>query len=156
MNRTITAELLAATIMNPEKNPEAHKKHATLVGHSHGGNVIKEAEKILTKAGWSVDIINMGTPQREDHQSSGSNDGLYLNFYNDNDAVQWYGTDDNYIWRDEGNVGAEGPRIDPNADQNVEIETGDSWIGNNAGHSFHQDKKAQDKIIQTVENAKGL
>jgi hypothetical protein len=152
INRKLTAKLLAKSLVDPETNPYAHLKHVTLVAHSHGGNVAKEAQKILVKKGWTVDIINIATPQRKDHQSSSGGKGVYLNFYNKNDVIQWFGTDDNYVLRDENNVGELGPRKDPNAQLNKEIDVGTNWFMSSGGHSYHQDPNAQEQILKTVQN----
>jgi RHS repeat-associated protein len=56
-NRKAAAKNLAKQLMDENINPDADKKHVTLVGHSHGGNVNKEVQKILKKNGWTVDIM---------------------------------------------------------------------------------------------------
>ncbi len=159
-NRKEAAKTLASKLMDSEINPDADKKHVTLVGHSHGGNVNKEVQKILIKKGWTVDIINISTPQRDDHQSTSDakSNGVYLNFYSNGDAVQWAGTDDNLVWRDEPNVGPWGPRKDQNADRNISVgSTANNslkeWGGSFAGHSYHQDLDAIQFIINKVEDA---
>src|SRR5690554_3634762 len=88
-------EMLAKGLMS-SNNPFAEDKHVTLMGHSHGGNVNKVAKNILEENGWTVDIINIATPQRKDFQQNKTGDGVNLNFYSTGDAVQWFGVDDNY------------------------------------------------------------
>lgn len=148
--------------MNSETNPDADKKHVTLVGHSHGGNINKEVQKTLKKKGWTVDIINIATPQRDDHQttSDASSNGVYLNFYSNGDAVQWFGTDDNNVFRDTDNIGPWGTRKDQNADQNFNVgyranNSMQEWGNSSAGHSYHQDLDAIQFIIEKVQNAIG-
>ena len=135
---------LAAQLMS-DNNPYKDKKHATLIGHSHGGNVNKVAKNILEKDGWTVDIINIATPQRSDHVTGSSGSGTYLNFYNDNDAVQYLGA--------KPETPITGPRMDASADSNTEIETSKSWFSTSGGHSFHQDPEAQKQMLEVIRNA---
>ena len=105
-----------------EENDLRDLKHVTLLSHSHGGNIGKLLKNRLENEGWLVDIINIETPQREDFQTSGSGEGVYLNFYSKGDLVQFFGTADNFLTYP-NNQGPEGSRIDPNAQMNIELST---------------------------------
>jgi RHS repeat-associated protein len=146
-DRIQAGDKLANHLMSDE-NPYKDSKHATLVGHSHGGNVNKVAKNILEQNGWTVDIINIATPQRTDHQSSNTGDGVYLNFYNTNDAVQYAGA--------KPKTATDGARKDSKAELNQAVETHKSWIGNSGGHSIHQDPRAQDEILKSIKSFFGL
>jgi RHS repeat-associated protein len=139
-----TAGKMLATDLMSESNPFRDSKHATLVGHSHGGNVDKEAKNILEKNGWNVDIINIATPQRTDHQTKNGK-GEYLNFYSDNDAVQYVGA--------KPETASKGARVDANADINQEVAPSNSWLNNTAGHSFHQDPNTQNQMLETIQKS---
>jgi RHS repeat-associated protein len=159
-NRKSAAKYLAKRLMDENINPDASQKHVTLVGHSHGGNVNKETQRILEKKGWTVDVINISTPQRDDHQttSDAKDNGVYLNFYSNGDAVQWFGTDDNYIFRDTDNIGPWGARKDQNADKNINVgstanNSAQEWGNSSAGHSYHQDLDAIKFIVEKVQQA---
>jgi hypothetical protein len=160
VNRRGAAIILANKLMDPEQNPYADEKHAVLIGHSHGGNVNKEVQKILKKNGWTVDIVNIATPQRKDHQiSEVSSNEVYVNFYSSDDLIQWLGTDDNYIFRDEDNVSNFGPRIDLKANVNKSVDGvlddgATPWFENSGGHSYHQESQlVWDLMIETVNKA---
>lgn len=142
-NRKQAAKTLAAKLMDTEINPDVNKKHVTLVGHSHGGNVNKEVQNILEKRGWTVDIINIETPQRQDHQTtvSAKDNGVYMNFYYSNDLIQYMGTGDNGHFNAD-NVGNYGERFDGNADVNISLDNvydnskSSDWWGDSFGHSI--------------------
>ncbi len=146
-DRNTGGEQLAKQLMS-DNNPYRSKKHATLIGHSHGGNVNKVAKNILEKNGWIVDIVNIATPQRSDHTTEREGryinyyENKYINFYNNNDLVQYSGA--------KPQTSPDGPRLDPKADSNVEIETSNNWFSNSGGHSFHQDSKAQEKMLEEI------
>ena len=108
--RMEAADKLYAWITS-EKNSLRDKKHATLISHSHGGNVSKIVKNKLEEQGWTVDIINIETPQRVDFQTNKTGDGVYLNFYSNVDLIQFLGTGDNII-TDPYNQGPEGSRKD--------------------------------------------
>jgi hypothetical protein len=156
-NRKQAAQELAKSLMDPDKNPDADKKHVTLVGHSHGGNVNKETEKILIKNGWKVDIINIETPQRSDHQTTNysANNGIYMNFFYTKDIVQYEGTGDfGFDPFKSSKVG--GPRMDKNADINISVDhifenskDADWWMSS-GGHSIHKDENVIKFIIEEV------
>jgi hypothetical protein len=143
--------------MDSETNPDASKKHVTLVGHSHGGNVNKEVQNILEKKGWTVDIINIETPQRQDHQTtiSAKDNGVYLNFYYSNDFIQYIGIGDNGHLNKK-NVGNYGERIDGNADVNISIDNvynnsnSADWWGDSLGHSIHRNIDVIKTIVKEV------
>lgn len=152
--RTKGGEMLAQRLMS-SANPFAKDKHATLLGHSHGGNVDKVAKNILEDNGWTVDLINIATPQRDDFQQNKTGSGLNLNFYSGGDAVQWFGAADNYMMNDRNNAGPAGARIDPFS-YSYEINVADNpfnWFGNSAGHSYHQDYRPQQQMLQIIINA---
>jgi RHS repeat-associated protein len=157
LDRRQAADALVEKIQDKGWNPDADKKHVTLVGHSHGGNVNKRVKNKLERKGWTVDVINIATPQRKDVQSNKKGKGVYLNFFSTDDAIQYAGTDDNLIYRDENNVGPLGPRKDPFA-KNIEITPESSisifgWAGNSAGHSYHHEKSSQDVMIKEIQKA---
>jgi hypothetical protein len=57
-----------------------------LVGHSHGGNVIKEASHLITR---SIDnAVLIGTPHRSDHKMQAGKVSNYVNVYSWWDGVQ--------------------------------------------------------------------
>src|SRR5690606_28876285 len=120
-DRKTAGQKLAENLMS-DNNPFKESKHATLVGHSHGGNVNKEAKNILEENGWTVDIINIATPQRTDHQSKKTGDGEYLNFYNTNDVVQYAGA--------KPKTSSEGARKDSKADLNQAVNPSNNWFKN--------------------------
>jgi RHS repeat-associated protein len=156
-NRKQAAKTLASKLMDENTNPDAAKKHVTLVGHSHGGNVNKETQKILKKNGWTVDIINIETPQRQDHKTTfdANKNGVYLNFYYSNDLIQYMGTTDGAM-HDPNNVGNLGERKDQEADRNIILdnvyENSESadWWGDSGGHSLHQNRDIINYIIKIV------
>ncbi len=147
--RRTAGEKLAANLMSPN-NIYADKKHATLIGQSHGGNVNKIAKNILEKNGWTVDIINISTPQRADFQQKKTGRGINMNFYSNLDLIQWIGVDD---FKGNNNQGPLGSRKDPKS-KNYEISgirTLWNWFKNSGGHSTHNDNQAQNKIEKAVE-----
>ncbi len=83
--------MLAKKLMSPD-NIYRDKKHATLIGHSHGGNVNKVAKNVLEANGWTVDIINISTPQRQDFQQKSTGKGLNINFFSNLDYIQFMGS----------------------------------------------------------------
>ena len=133
-----------------ENNPHRDLKHATLIGHSHGGNVNKIAKNLLEKDGWRVDIINIETPQRIDFQSDNSGTGIYMNFYSSSDLIQWFGTLPFNI--------SDNGRLDQKAYLNfqlIESNTPFSFLGNlktwfsvAGGHSLHNNPFAQQQVIE--------
>jgi RHS repeat-associated protein len=147
--RNFAGEKLAEMLMSAE-NLYRDKKHATLIGHSHGGNVNKIAKNILEKNGWTVDIINISTPQRKDFQQNKKGKGLNINFYSDVDLIQWIGVDD---FKGSDNQGALGSRQDPKSNNYkiTGIRTLWNWFKNSGGHSLHNDNAAKTKIEATVE-----
>jgi RHS repeat-associated protein len=155
-NRKHAAKILVSKLMNENTNPDAAKKHVTLVGHSHGGNINKVVQRILSKKGWTVDIINMETPQRQDFQTyyDAKENGVYLNFYYSNDLIQFEGVGD--YGHDPNNVGNYGERKDGNADKNISLdnvyrnsESGE-WWSDYAGHSIHKNKDVINYILKIV------
>ncbi|MFV0184152.1 hypothetical protein OBK25_05440 [Empedobacter falsenii] len=162
----------AATLVNfltSNDNPLNQEKHATLIGHSHGGNVNKLVKNDLESQGWNVDLINISTPQRDDY-STNSGNGTYLNFYSDFDLIQYIGSVNSVS----GLV--DGARTDKNA-TNVEVnnwkDMGGKKYGNtvvaplvyilegagnaiewmlndSAGHGLHN-SPAQNQIIKETE-----
>lgn len=152
VDRVVGGAMLAHRLMS-EENPYRDAKHATLIGHSHGGNVNKITKGILEENGWTVDIINISTPQREDFQQTKTGDGINLNFYSGGDLIQWIGTDDGFNsigeWNSEGPLGS---RKDPKS-KNINISGANllvNWFGNMAGHSYHNDVMSQRKIEKEV------
>ncbi|RXK85907.1 RHS repeat domain-containing protein [Filimonas effusa] len=130
--------------LTSDKNPYRDLKHATLIGHSHGGNVNKVLRNMLIKAGWTVDIINIETPQRTDFRSDAGHGGVYLSFYNSLDVVQFAGAF--------GNRFNSGSRKDPSADANVNLpefmpqllapddffpKPFGQWLKDSGGHGLH-------------------
>ncbi|TRW97019.1 hypothetical protein [Flavobacterium gawalongense] len=151
-DRVKAGQMLAHRLMSKD-NPYRDAKHATLAGHSHGGNVNKVAKNILEKNGWTVDILNFATPQRKDFQQAKTGNGVNLNFYSKGDAVQWFGAADNYFMNERKNTGPLGARIDPFS-YSYEINVKDNvfkWIDNSAGHSYHQDYKPQQQMLEIIE-----
>jgi hypothetical protein len=161
--------------LSSDENSVRHLKHTTLIAHSHGGNVVKDAADMLISDGWRVDIINIATPQRKDFQllNSEQNSGVYLNFYNNADLVQYMGTNDvfiytplvNAMWWLPDNKGGErkfetipglpsfgGSRIDPVADANFQVGTGSlgNWLTGSAGHSLHEKAESAAFIIKAT------
>jgi len=140
-----------------DKNPLRDLKHATLIGHSHGGNVNKIIKERMEILGWKVDVINIETPQRSDYKGGnyGEGKGMYINFYSPNDAVQYMGAF--------GKNGSSGPRIDPNAKINYNLLTptcptdnpdaGYTGTAGSLGHSVHNDENAQKVIIDITKRA---
>jgi len=131
-------------------------KHLYIIAHSHGGNIAKMVCNKLTNLGWDVEVINIATPQRKEYQFIPSNKKLLrLNFYSTADLIQWYGIDDNYIFRYDDNTGMTGARKDPNATNiqifsksdlgfvKVELENSNlfktiqEWAVMSGGHSLH-------------------
>ena len=152
LDRVLAGTMLAHRLMSDE-NPYKNAKHATLIGHSHGGNVNKIATGILEENGWTVDIINISTPQREDFQQTKKGKGINLNFYSDGDLIQWIGTDDGF--NSIGKWTSEGP-LDSRMDQkskNINVSGANllvNWFENMAGHSYHNDFTSQRKIEKEV------
>ena len=149
-DRKMAGEKLAKWLMS-DANPYKDLKHATLVGHSHGGNGNKITKNILEANGWEVDIINIATPQREDFQSDRKGKGLYINFYNSNDLIQYLGSigdgsDDTGRYQNN-----KSSRIDNKANVNKKIIPYGDWINMNAGHSYHQEVNTQNQMIKIVE-----
>lgn len=177
---TRAARLAAATkivgeLTDAKQNPYLKYKHATLVGHSHGGNVNKLVKRRLEKLGWKVDIINIETPQRNetDYQTSKGR-GKNLNFYSSSDAIQWAGTfginfsrfwDSNVITDRESETGeridkyAKNMKLTPYLFSNSYnplqttaegLSNGVQWIMDSAGHSLHNNENAKKQIIDNV------
>jgi RHS repeat-associated protein len=147
----VTAGAMLAHRLMSEDNPYRKYKHATLVGHSHGGNVNKIAKNILEENGWTVDIINISTPQRADFQQDSKGKGINLNFYSNGDLIQWIGVD-NFDFDTEDNQGPLGSRLDPKS-SNYKISGANllvNWIKNAAGHSYHNDVMSQDEIEKVI------
>ncbi len=148
--------------------------HATIIAHSHGGNVGKLVKETLEEQGWTVDLINISTPQRDDFQTSNKGKGKYLNFYSDVDLIQYVGSINSLE-----SLATES-RIDPNADKNIEVDNWSrdpylemgknipglkagatlidgvfntlKWIfSDGAGHSIHN-SDGQNHIIQETKN----
>jgi RHS repeat-associated protein len=148
---------LAEMLMSPD-NIYRDKKHATLIGHSHGGNVNKVAKNILEKNGWTVDIINISTPQRKDFQQKEKGKGLNINFFSNGDLVQFMGVD-SYDCFD--NRGPSGERMDP-VSNNYLISGANLWVNwfsNALGHSYHNDTNSQrkmEKIVQQESTDNGI
>ena len=143
--RRSSANSLIDRLTDPRFNPEIEKHHVTLVGHSHGGNVNKIVKRKLERHGWTVDIINIATPQRNDTQSK-RRSGVYLNFYSTSDAIQWLGS---------GKPGPSGPRKDPFAN-NYHVYPDShfysyDWIMNNMGHSFHNEESGQKQMLPLIQ-----
>ncbi len=95
--RTEGAEKLVQTILDNANG----KEPLTLVGHSHGGNVIIEAVNMLAEQGkleglGEVNIVTINTPVREDYQlSEGAAAGTnHINIYDPGDPVQSRGGND--------------------------------------------------------------
>ncbi len=151
--------------------------HVTLIAHSHGGNVAKMTKNRLEEMGWTVDLINIETPQREDYQTNKTGKGVYLNFYNSFDLVQFFGTADNFI-TNPTNQGPEGSRRDPNAKNigldayrnvnevnghqtiaapaiwlGVGIQNSKDWVSDAAGHSMHENKRSSEQVITETKKA---
>ncbi len=152
VDRVVGGAMLAHRLMS-EDNPYRELKHATLIGHSHGGNVNKIAKNILEENGWTVDLINISTPQREDFQQESIGNGVNLSFYSSGDLIQWIGTDDGFnslwTWNSEGPLGS---RKDPKS-KNIKISGFNllwNWISNSGGHSYHNDTSSQRKIEAKV------
>jgi hypothetical protein len=57
-----------------------------LVGHSHGGNVIKEASHKISRD--INNVVTLGTPQRGDHKMNMSKVQNYVNVYSMWDGIQ--------------------------------------------------------------------
>lgn len=128
-----------------DKNPYRNLKHATLIGHSHGGNVAKMVKNNLEQQGWVVDLIEIATPQTDEYQTDVTGTGVYLNFYSSSDPVQYLGA---------LSQGTQGPRIDPNAQVNLNMNTEPAYNGApTLGHSIHQSEAAQAIIVNKTERA---
>ncbi|HNS41668.1 MAG TPA: hypothetical protein PKN22_02825 [Taishania sp.] len=171
---TILIEYLTSDENMAYLESKGQAMHATLIAHSHGGNVGKLVKEALEEQGWTVDLINISTPQRDDFQTSNKGGGKYLNFYSNVDLIQYIGSINSF----ESFITES--RIDSNADKNIEV---DNWhrnpyleLGKNipgiqgassfidgvvnafkwvfsdgAGHSVHN-SDAQDHIIKETEN----
>jgi len=101
--------------LTSDKNPLREGKHVTLISHSHGGNVSKELNNLLADDGWTVDLINIETPQREDFQVETLTERKYINFYSNEDLIQYLGTS--------GKNSQDGKaRKDPKADANIDLK----------------------------------
>lgn len=147
----VTAGAMLAHRLMSEDNPYRESKHATLVGHSHGGNVNKIAKNILEENGWTVDIINISTPQRKDFQQDSKGTGVNINLYSNGDLIQWIGVD-NFDFDSETNQGPLGSRLDPKSN-NYKISGANlfvNWIKNAAGHSYHNDVMSQEQIEKVI------
>jgi hypothetical protein len=141
--RRIAAKEIYNFLTSPN-NPYADKKHATLISHSHGGDVAKVLNNLLSTDDWTVDIINIETPQREDFRVKTLTDGRYLNFYSTEDLIQFMGTSGE-------NTEFGKARTDKKADRNIELKESRGilrWIKNAAGHSLHNDNAASQQIIE--------
>ena len=150
--RRAAGVMLAEKLMSTD-NIYRDKKHATLIGHSHGGNVNKVAKNILEDNGWTVDIINISTPQRKDFQQNKKGSGLNINFYSDLDFIQLIGVDTFLLTDDFDNSGPLGERKDPKSD-NFKISGANLWVNwlkNAGGHSYHNDSTSQRKMEGIVE-----
>jgi RHS repeat-associated protein len=150
--RMEAGKMLAKKLMSAD-NIYRDKKHATLIGHSHGGNVDKIAKGILEDNGWTVDIINISTPQRKDFQQKRTGKGLNINFYSDLDYVQFIGVDTFLLSDDFNNSGPLGERKDPYSD-NYKVSGVNLWVNwfsNALGHSYHNDSASQRKMEKVVE-----
>lgn len=147
------------------------EKHATLVSHSHGGNVAKLVKRQLLALGWTVDMINIETPQRKEYVSE-KGKGINLNFFSRFDFIQFGGTfglyadlSGAYTKDMEGKCGE---RVDCNA-INVELRPYDKinkelkgtvfaafrllgkfaeWVNTSFGHSLHNNKDSEKQIIE--------
>ena len=150
--RKMAGEKLAKWLMS-DANPYKDLKHATLVGHSHGGNGNKITKNILEANGWEVDIINIATPQREDFQSDRKGEGLYINFYNNSDIIQVLGKigDGSNDGTGRYTSSHKKARIDNNAKINAEVSFIKDWFQITFGHSYHQEVNAQNQMIKIVE-----
>jgi hypothetical protein len=140
--RTAAKEIY--NFLTSSNNPYANEKHATLISHSHGGNVAKVLNNLLASDDWKVDIINIETPQREDFQVKTLTDGKYLNFYSTEDLIQFMGTSGQ-------NSEFGKARTDKKADKNIELKENRGilrWIKNAAGHSLHNDNTSSQQIIE--------
>ena len=175
--RETAADKIVAELINPKKNPLSYEKYAVLIGHSHGGNVNKLVKKKLIALGWTVDMINIETPQRTDYVSPKGN-GININFYSEADLVQFFGSisfhwgvKPEMTWTNTG-------RIDPNA-FNIRlfeftnaitsnraayekpfIEFGHSietnipkWFDDNEGHSLQNNFYVQSQILNVIKNS---
>jgi hypothetical protein len=114
-------------------------------------NVNKIAKNILEENGWTVDIINISTPQRKDFQQDSKGTGINLNLYSNGDLIQWIGVD-NFDFNIGTNQGSLGSRLDPKSN-NYNISGANlffNWIKNAAGHSYHNDVMSQKQIENVI------
>ena len=144
--------------LTSDKNPYRDLKHATLIGHSHGGNVNKILRNKLQAEGWTVDIVNIETPQRTDFNTGSGGYGAYLNFYSKSDVVQFGGA--------LGKRWGSGSRTDYAADENIELPESIpiitplspiplnsiiQWFKDAGGHSLHNNELSQSVIINETQ-----
>lgn len=147
--RVNAANDLIKHITDPKNNLLAHEKHVTLIGHSHGGNVNKLAKKKLIDMGWTVDIINIETPQRTDYKTPKGN-GLNISFYSEADLIQFLGSLTGLWGTPEFTLTTTG-RVDPNA-ENFELDmTPDVNMSGRSSFEkpFMQAGKALEQFIET-------
>ena len=146
--------------LTSDKNPYRYLKHTTLIGHSHGGNVDKILGSKLRADGWSVDIVNIETPQRKDFNMGRGGHGVYLNFYSKLDIVQFAGS--------LGHRWESGARTDYAADKNIELPESIpiitptrpilfnsifQWFKDVGGHSLHNNPLSSGIIINQTKKA---
>ena len=133
-SRTIAAKQLISEVRKQRKKGEP----ITLVGHSHGGNVIIEAVNMMVKMkefnGVQINILTINTPVRDDYQLSKAAQQRvkHVNVYDPKDPVQVSGGNSNepekYTWYHKpsiadniiGEIGPAGRRF-KNA-QNIEVD----------------------------------
>lgn len=146
--------------LTSDKNPFRDLKHATLIGHSHGGNVNKILRNKLQAAGWTVDILNIETPQRTEFNTPSGGGGVFLNFFHKSDVVQFAGAF--------GKRWNTGSRKDYAADKNIELPESIpiitpftlipfnsvlQWFQDAGGHSLHNNQLSQRVIINQTQQA---
>jgi RHS repeat-associated protein len=96
-DRAIAAKKLVSHVLDNQKEGET----ATLIGHSHGGNVAIQAASILQeKNGIVADVITIATPAYNDSDSKENASklkGVHLHIYNSIDGVDfWAGGTEEY------------------------------------------------------------
>ena len=165
--RTIAAKQLIDFVRN-ELRDKSNLEPITLVGHSHGGNVIIEAVNAMVEMAdfkdRKINILTINTPVRDDYQLSEKAQQRvnHVNVYDPKDPVQIRGGNDFRVLPDKpssirgtGEFGEAG-RIFKNAQKNIEVDNPQpliKWRGlkTKIGDWHNSHNRVQDWINKTKE-----
>jgi hypothetical protein len=92
----------------------ADREKINIIGHSHGGNVVKEASKRLNADKKLSSVVFLGVPHRSNHKfnkNAASENAQLLNVYDTSDLVQL------------GGQGLDGPSRDLSGFTHIRVET---------------------------------